>query len=140
MPGAVGRIPRLRATAEAVALQHGLAELFKCGVVFPRQRLKWIRAVLKDSEIQEVIGVVLPPNVAPQVGIRRAHHHFFLEFLEERLQFRREQFDGAPHDQLVSGKSPCKRRAGREEKQREGGRRNKRSSHVVILVPGVILI
>ena len=65
-----------------------------------------------NAEVDEVVRVVVPPDIAPEIRIDNAGLDLGTVVFVERLQFRRQQVDRAPHDQLMRRKPPGKRLGG----------------------------
>ena len=95
---------------QAVAFQGRHPEFFERRVVFARQLLERIIAVLFHAEVDEMIRIFIPPDAAPQVGVEHAHDEFVAIRLEERFDRRRQQFDRPPHDVAVRRNAPRVRR------------------------------
>jgi hypothetical protein len=94
---------------EPVPLQRRPAKLLQRGAILPWERLERILAVLADAEVEEMVRILVPAHVAPEVRIDDPHHDLFAEVIVERLDLGRQKIDGPLHDQLVPGSSPRQR-------------------------------
>src|SRR5262249_28058098 len=117
----------------AVALQPGHAELLDGGAELAGQRVEWKLAVLSHAEVDEVIRIVLPADVAPQIGIDGPHDDLVPIALVERLELGRQQPDRAPRDVFVRLESPGRGSRGNRERDEQRRCDHDRASHAGIL-------
>src|SRR5262249_12675778 len=107
----------------AVAPDRRDPELLDGLVVVARQRGERILAVLAHAEVHEVVRIVFPADITPQVRIDSANDNLVTIVIEKWFESRWQELDPAGHDQAVAGKAPrrCRRRYERRGDRDDSG-------------------
>ena len=105
-----------------------------------RQPLEGIGPELRETEVDEMVRIVFPPDHPPRVGVDDADDDLGPVLVEERLQLGWKQIDRPRHDVAVRRSPPGQRWGGREQRNRHRRQRESGNpeffSHAVILATG----